>query len=65
MTAMAAKPPVENGAPALEMVTPTDRQARARRSRNVAIGVALAVFVVFVYVTSIAKLGSAIFDRPF
>jgi hypothetical protein len=65
MTAMAAKPPVEEGLPALELVTPTEKQAKARRSRNVAIGVALALFVVFVYVTSIVKLGSAILTRSF
>lgn len=65
MTAMAAKPPVEEGLSTLELVTPTEKQAKARRSRNVAIGVALAVFVVLVYITSIAKLGSAIFNRPF
>jgi hypothetical protein len=65
MTVVASKPPAEDAAPQLELVTPTAQQARARRSRNVAIGIALAAFVVFVYISSIVKLGSAIFSRPF
>ena len=48
----------------LETVKPTDAQAKARRSRNVAIGVALAVFVVLVYIASIVKLGGAVVNRP-
>lgn len=63
---MAEKTPVKDpAAPPLELVTPTAQQARARRSRNIAIGIALAAFVVFVYITSIVKLGSAILNRPF
>lgn len=62
---MAAKHDSENGLNKLETITPTDRQKKAQRSRNMAIGIALALFVVFVYVTSIVKLGSAIFNRTF
>ena len=64
MNPMTAKNQIEDNQ-TLELVTPTEQQAKARRSRNAAIGIALAVFVVFVYFTSIAKLGSAVFDRPF
>jgi hypothetical protein len=48
----------------LETVKPTDAQTKARRSRSLAIGIALAVFVVLVYVTSIVKLGAGFFARP-
>lgn len=48
----------------LETVKPTQAQQKARRSRNIAIGLALAAFVVLVYVTSLVKLGSAVFQRP-
>lgn len=48
----------------IETVKPSEAQQKARRSRNVAIGVALAVFVVLVYVVSIVKLGSAVLVRP-
>jgi len=47
----------------IETVTPTEAQQKARRSRNVAIGLALAAFVVLVYVISIVKLGSAVLSR--
>jgi len=48
----------------IETVKPTEAQKKARRSRNVAIALALAAFVVLVYVVSIVKLGSAVLDRP-
>jgi hypothetical protein len=47
----------------LEMVTLTESQKKARRSRSVAIGLALAAFVVIVYLGSIAKFGPALFHR--
>lgn len=49
---------------AKDVVTPTEAQLKARRNRNLAIGIALAAFVVLVYVASLAKLGPALFDRP-
>jgi hypothetical protein len=49
----------------LETIEPTEAQKKARRSRNVGIALALAVFVVLVYVTSIVKLGSAVLNRSF
>jgi hypothetical protein len=48
----------------IETVKPTEAQQKARRSRNIAIGLALAAFVVLVYVVSIAKLGAGFIDRP-
>ncbi|EBU7498333.1 hypothetical protein DK058_26035 [Salmonella enterica subsp. enterica serovar Typhi] len=62
---MTAKPPVGDGSDPLELIQQTDKQKRAQRSRNVAIGVALAAFVVFVYFVSIFKLGASIFTRTF
>ncbi|AZO48457.1 MAG: hypothetical protein EOS58_14680 [Mesorhizobium sp.] len=41
----------------LELVTLTERQQKARRSRSVAIGVALAVLVVIFYIATIVKFG--------
>lgn len=42
----------------------TPEQEKNRRHRNVAIGVAIALFVVLIYVVTIAKLGPAVLDRP-
>jgi uncharacterized membrane protein SirB2 len=41
----------------LELVTLTDRQKKAQRSRSVAIGLALAVLVVIFYIATIVKFG--------
>lgn len=41
----------------------TPEQARSRRARNVAIGVAIALMVLLFYVMTIAKLGSHVADR--
>lgn len=47
-----------------ERITPTEKQLKARRSRNIAIGLALAAFVILVYLASLARLGPALFERP-
>lgn len=47
----------------IETFKPTEAQKKARRSRNVAIALALGAFVVLVYVVSLVKLGSAVFER--
>ncbi|WP_269932135.1 hypothetical protein [Aminobacter sp. HY435] len=47
-----------------DLVTLTDKQKKARRSRNIAIGLALAALVIIFYVATIAKFGPAILDRP-
>ena len=48
-----------------DRIVPTEKQLKARRSRNIALAVALVAFVVIVYFASISKLGPAIFQRPF
>lgn len=47
----------------LDTVRPTDAQLKARRSRNLAIAVALIVFVILVYAVTIVKLGPGIVNR--
>lgn len=46
-----------------EMITLTDQQRKARRSRSIAIGLALAALVVIFYVATIVKFGPAFFER--
>ncbi|SMH41358.1 hypothetical protein [Mesorhizobium australicum] len=46
-----------------DLVTLSPAQKKARRSRNVAIGVALGVLVILFYVATIVKFGPAILDR--
>lgn len=48
----------------LELIEPTQAQLKSRRSRNIALAIALVAFVVLVYVGSIVKLGPALFNRP-
>ncbi|CAG0962589.1 hypothetical protein RHIZO_00785 [Rhizobiaceae bacterium] len=45
------------------MVTLTEAQRKARRSRSLAIGIALGVLVIVFYVATIAKFGPAILNR--
>lgn len=47
----------------LETIKPTEAQLKARRNRNIAIGIALALFVILVYVASVVRLGPAILNR--
>ncbi|MBE1202940.1 hypothetical protein [Aminobacter carboxidus] len=47
-----------------DLVTLTEKQKKARRSRNVAIGLALAALVIIFYLATIAKFGPGILDRP-
>ena len=47
-----------------ELVTMSDAQKKARRSRNIGIGLALAAFVLVFYVATIVKFGPAILVRP-
>lgn len=46
-----------------DRITMNPAQKKAQRSRNLAIGVALAVLVVLFYVATIVKFGPSIFDR--
>ena len=45
-------------------ITPTDKQKKAQRNRSAALGLALAAFVIIVYVATWAKLGANIVSRP-
>jgi uncharacterized membrane protein SirB2 len=47
-----------------DRVTMSETQKRARRSRNIAIGLALAALVIIFYIATIAKFGPALLDRP-
>ena len=47
-----------------DFVTLTERQKRARRSRSVAIGLALAALVVIFYVMTIVRIGPNMFQNP-
>ena len=49
----------------IETVKPTEAQLKARRSRSLAIALALGAFVIIVYATSLVRLGSAIAERSF
>ena len=42
----------------------TPEQRRSRKLRNIAIGVAIGVFVALIYFVTIAKLGSNVLRRP-
>ncbi|MDB4273659.1 hypothetical protein N9867_00525 [bacterium] len=46
-----------------DMVTLTEAQRKARRSRSLAIGIALGALVIVFYVATIAKFGPAILHR--
>lgn len=48
--------------PAVRELTP--EQTRGRRARNIAIAVSIAVFMALIYAVTIAKLGSAVLQRP-
>ena len=48
-----------------DFVDLSDVQKKARRSRSIALGLALAALVVIFYVTTLVKFGPAILDRSF
>lgn len=43
----------------------TEEFAKARRGRNLALGVGLVVFVILVFVVTIVRLGANVASRPF
>ncbi|MFZ2103617.1 MAG: hypothetical protein WAU86_23945 [Oricola sp.] len=49
----------------IETVVPTDVQKKAQRKRSVALGLALAAFVVIVYIGAWAKMDASLFNRSF
>ncbi len=42
----------------------TPEQERSRRNRNIAIGLAIALFAVLIFVVTLAKLGANMLNRP-
>ena len=46
-----------------DRVSLTDKQKKARRSRSVAIGLALVALVIIFYVATLVKFGPGIFER--
>lgn len=42
----------------------TPQQERSRRNRNIAIGLAIGLFAVLIFVVTLAKLGANILNRP-
>lgn len=47
-----------------ERVEMTETQKKARRARNIAIALALAAFIVILYIGTWAKLGANVLNRP-
>lgn len=47
-----------------EQVKLTEKQKKAQRSRSLALGFALAAFVIIVYIGTWAKLGANVLNRP-
>lgn len=70
MTEQNETPETENAGPATEpkqeMIGDLTREEfdRRRKGRNLAIGVALAVFVILVWAVAIFRIGPAILERP-
>jgi hypothetical protein len=48
----------------LELVVPTEQQRKAQRNRSWGLAIALALFVILVYVGTMAKLGANVLVRP-
>jgi hypothetical protein len=48
----------------MELVTLSDKQKKAQRSRSVAIAVTLAALVVIFYIATIIKADPTMFNRP-
>lgn len=53
-----------NAAREQDGVVLTKEQARSRRARNIAIGLAVALFAALFYAVTIAKLGGAVAQLP-
>jgi hypothetical protein len=47
-----------------DLVTPSERQKKAQRSRSIAIGLALAALVILFYVATIVNFDPRMFERP-
>lgn len=47
-----------------ENMTPSPEFKKRRKSRNLAIGLSLAAFVLLIFVITIVRLGPGVLDRP-
>ncbi|ACB94377.1 hypothetical protein [Beijerinckia indica] len=47
-----------------EGIVLTPEQEKSRRQRNIAIGLAVAFFILLFYLVTIAKLGPGVLNRP-
>ncbi len=47
-----------------EGITLSPTQQKSRNRRNIAIGLAVGIFILLVYFVTIAKLGPHVLDRP-
>lgn len=47
-----------------ERLTLSETQKKARRSRSIALGFALAALVIIFYVATVVKFGPALLERP-
>jgi hypothetical protein len=48
----------------LQFIELTPEQQKARRQRNVVIGIAIGCFILLFYAVTIAKLGPGVLNRP-
>ena len=46
-------------------IVETDAAARARKGRNIALGLGLVAFVILMFVVTIVRLGANVANRPF
>jgi hypothetical protein len=56
--------PVNPPTPPAALRAMTHEEAKSRRARNVAIGIAVGLLVLLFYVVTVAKLGVGVLDRP-
>lgn len=47
-----------------ETVALTEAQRKSRRNRSIALGLALAAFVVVMYIVTLVKMGPEVLQRP-
>ncbi len=57
-------PPTRRSAGPQRGIVLTPEQSKRRRQRSVAIGLAVAAFVLLIYLVTIVKLGPGVLDRP-
>ncbi len=57
-----AEPQDRRNPPGAQQLTP--EQLRARRRRNIAIGITVALLAALFYIVTIAKLGPGVLNRP-